>query len=141
MKETDFRGLLGTILFSAFTVIALFFLLQPLVPGSTETLVVNTHKIYINFGWIKVYGGVLLIAFVLMVIFMNKQRVWPLLIGLVLGSLPLIEQYRVPGIGQVMNVFSQAATVKLQDYIPHLAVLLGALVVLVLLKIANRIFK
>ncbi|HHW12354.1 MAG TPA: hypothetical protein GXX33_05055 [Firmicutes bacterium] len=141
MKETDLRGLLGTILFSAFTVIALFFLLQPLVAESTETLVVNTHKIYINFGWIKVYGGVLLIAFVLMVIFMNKRQVWPLIIGLVLGSIPLLEQYRVPGVARVLNVFSQSATANIQTFIPHLTVFLGALVVLALLRITNRIFK
>lgn len=141
MKSTELRGLLGTILFSAFAVIAVFFLLDPLVTDTTETLVVNTHKIYINFGWIKGYGGTLLITFVLMIFFMNKRQVWPLIIGLVLGSIPLLEQYRVPGVARVMNVIGQTATAKVQTYIPHLAVLLGAFLVLVLLKITNRIFK
>src|SRR5690606_31332402 len=121
--------------------IAVFFLLNPLVKDTTETIVVNTHKIYINFGWIKGYGGTLLITFVLMILFMNKQQVWPLILGLVLGSIPLLEQYRMPGVAQVMNVFGKSATTSIQAYIPHLAVLLGALLVMALLKIANRILK
>lgn len=141
MKDTELRGLIGTILFSAFAVIAVFFLLDPLISDSTETILINTHKIYINFGWIQVYYGTLLIAFVLMILFMNKTQVWFLVIGLVLGSIPLLDQYRIPGVGKVMNIFSQNATANFQTYIPHLAVLIGALVVLALLKITNRIFK
>lgn len=141
MKGSDLRGLLGTVLFSAFAVIAVFFLLDPLVKGGTETLVINTHKIHINFGWIKEYGATLLVTFGLMIFVMDKRQVWPLVIGLVLGSIPLIEQYRMPGVAQVMNVFGQSASNNIQTYIPHLTVLLGALLVLALLKVTNRIFK
>ena len=53
MKETALRGLLGTILFSAFAVIAVFFLLNPLVKDTTETIVVNTHKIILTLVGLK----------------------------------------------------------------------------------------
>ena len=141
MKGTELRDHLSTILFSAFAVIAVFFLLRPMITDTTETLVINTQKIYINLGWVKGYGVTLFITFVLMVLFMNKHQIWSLIIGLLVGSLPLLKQYQIPGVARVMNVFGQSAALNVQTVIPYLAIILGALLVLVLLKIANRIFK
>lgn len=141
MKGAEFRGIIGTILFSAFTVIAVFSLLDPFIAETTETLTVNSQKFYINLGWIKVYFSTLLFTFVLMILFMEKRQVGFLILGLVLGSLPLLEQYRIPGVVKVLNLFNQGAAGNLQTYIPYAAVLLGALGVFGLLKATNRIFK
>ncbi|NLY91418.1 MAG: hypothetical protein GX081_07400 [Firmicutes bacterium] len=141
MKGEEIRGLLATILFSAFTVIAVFFLLDPFIAETTETITVNTQKYYINLGWLQVYYMTLLITFVLMIFFMEKKQVWALILGLVLGSVPLLEQYRLPGVVRVLNVFNQSAASNLQTYIPYVAVFLGALVVFGLLKVTNRILK
>ena len=140
MKGSDLRGLLGTVSFSAFAVIAVFFLFGSIGQGRHRNIGDQYAKIHINFGWIKEYGATLLVTFGLMIFIMDKRQVWPLVIGLVLGSI-LIEQYRMPGVAQVMNVFGQSATNNIQTYIPHLTVLLGALLVLALLKVTNRIFK
>lgn len=141
MKGAEIRGLIATILFSAFAVIAIFSLLDPFITEATETLTVNTQKYYINLGWIKVYFGTLLLTFVVMIFFMEKKQVWALILGLVLGSIPLLEEYRLPGVVRVMNLFNQNTAANLQTYIPYVAILLGALVVFGLLKVTNRILK
>jgi hypothetical protein len=141
MKGAEFRGLIATILFSAFAVMAVFSLLDPFIADTTETLTVNTEKYYINLGWLQLYFATLLITFVLIIFFMEKNQVWALILGLVLGSIPLLEHYRLPSVVQVLNLFEQGAAKNIQTYIPYLAILLGALVVFGLLKITNRILR
>jgi len=141
MKGAEIRGSIATILFSAFTVLAIFSLLDPFIAEATETITVNTQKYYINLGWVKVYFTTLLLTFVLMVFFMDRKQVWSLILGLVLGSVPLLEEYRLPGAVKVLNLFNQNMATNLQTHIPYVAVLLGALVVFGLLKVTGRILK
>jgi len=141
VKGAEIRGFIAMVLFSAFTVMAIFSLLDPYIDETIETITVNTEKYYLNLGWIKVYYGTLLLSFILMIFFMDKNQVGALILGQVLGSVPLLEHYRLPGVVRVLNLFNQETAANLQTYLPYVAVLLGALVVFGLLKLVNRIFK
>ena len=45
----------AVLLFNAFALVALFFLLAPFFPGRTGTVVINEIKIYYNSGWLSAY--------------------------------------------------------------------------------------
>ncbi|HBR28556.1 MAG TPA: hypothetical protein DD734_03605 [Firmicutes bacterium] len=139
--KPELRSNLTTILFCAFSIIAVFFLLDPLIAEATDTLTVNSKRIYLNVGWIKVYFATLLVTFILIILLMDKKQIWVLTLGLVLGSIPVLDQYRVPGLGRVVSVFQQNNLGDFQTYIPYLAVILGIFLVLVLLKVMNKVLK
>jgi hypothetical protein len=139
--KPELRSNLATILFCAFSIIAVFFLLNPLIGEATETLTVNSKKIYLNVGWMKVYFATLLVTFVLIILLMDKKLVWVLTLGLVLGSIPVLDQYRVPGLGRLVSVFEKNNLGNFQTYIPYLTVILGIFLVLILLKILNKILN
>lgn len=141
MRGAEIRGFLGMVFLSAFTVLAIFFLLDPYIDGTIETITINTAKYYFNLGWLKTYYATLLLTFVFMIFFMDKNQVGALILGLVLGSVPLLEKYRLPGTVRVLNLFHQETATNLQTYLPYVAVLLGVLVVFGLLKLTNRIFR
>ena len=141
MKATELRANLGTMLFVIFSIITVFTLLDPVISEAIETLSINNHKFYINLGWIKVYLATLLTTFVLILLFMDKRQVWLLSLGIILGSILLVKDYRIPGVVQVLNLFEQNSAANFQTYIPYLAIALGTLLLFGLLKVINKIFK
>ena len=140
MKGAQLRSDLSNLLFTAFSIISVFSLLDPFIKEATETITINNQKIYMNLGWMEVYLCTLAITFILILLFMDKNKVWLLSFGVILGSFPIIERYRVPGVGQVLNLFDKQGT-NLQDLIPYFTVLVGTLLILGLLKGANKVFK
>ncbi|HBK67132.1 MAG TPA: hypothetical protein DDZ91_00685 [Firmicutes bacterium] len=140
MKGAQLRSDLSNLLFTAFSIISVFSLLDPFIKEATETITINNQKIYMNLGWMEVYLCTLAITFILILLFMDKNKVWFLSIGVILGSFPIIDRYRVPGVGQILNLFDKQGT-NLQDLLPYLTVLVGTLAILGLLKGANKVFK
>lgn len=143
MKMT--RVDLSNIIFSAFSVIALFLLLDPLIEETSKTLSINTERLnlslHMNFGWVWVYLLTLAVTFFLILFLMDKSKTWVLGLGTLLGSIAVVLQhYRVPGRGQIANLFGQQGS-QLHDLFPYFVVIVGTFVLLALLKTFNKVSK
>ncbi|NLW57113.1 MAG: hypothetical protein GX050_10975 [Firmicutes bacterium] len=133
---------LRNIIFSAFSIIALFMLLDPLIGETTKTLSVNTEKInlslHMNFGWVWVYLLTLAVTFLLILFLMDKSKTWFFGLGTLLGSLVVVlEFYRVPGRGQLASLIGQKGS-ELHTYFPYFVVVVGTIVLVGLLKLCKK---
>ncbi len=143
MKIT--RAGISNIVFSGFSIIALFMLLDPLLGESSKTLTVNAGKLnlslHMNFGWVWAYLLTLAVTLLLILFLMEKGSPWVFGLGTLLGSVVVIlEYYRVPGLGQIANLFGKKGS-ELNTIFPYFVAVVGTLVLVGLLKIFKKSSK
>ena len=131
----------AVLLFNAFALVALFFLLAPFFPGRTGTVVINEIKIYYNSGWVSAYFIALAATLVLTIIFGARKRVALTILGVLAGSLLLVDAYNLSQLVNLLDSFGKQGLKVLQDYLPHLAAVVGTLVYWGLLSFYNWIFR
>ncbi len=141
MSDTKLRSTVNTLLFSAFSVISVFFLLNPFIKKATESITINGNRIHFDQGWLTTYLFTLIITFILIIFVKDKKQIWLISVGALLGSLPLLEQYNFPVVAKIGKAFSQQGGSNFELYIPHIAIILGILILFGLLKGVNKVFK
>ena len=141
MSDAKFRANVNTILFNAFSVISVFFLLNPFIKKATDTITINGNRIHFDQGWLTTYLFTLLITFFLAILLKDKRQIWLTTIGVLLGSLPLLEQYNFPVTAKLGKTLGQQGGANIEIYIPYLAIIVGILIVFGLIKGANKVFK
>lgn len=141
MGREDVRTGGAVLLFNAFALVALFFLLSRFFPGKTGTVIINEVRIYYNSGWLISYFIALAATLVLTIIFGARKRVALTILGVLAGSLLLIDFYNLSQLVSLLDSFGKQDLKVLQDYLPHLAAGVGTLVYWGLLSFYNWIFR
>lgn len=141
MKWEKFRHDFSIFLFNVFTVISVFTILRPFGPETSETITVNSQKIYINLGWLWVYSLSLLLVVIINILFLERKRLFLIFLGILAGSFVLLNTYTFPALVQIVNSFNRQGLKAVQYYIPHVAAVLGSFLALGVLRLYNGVFK
>jgi hypothetical protein len=141
MNRDEVRTGGAVLLFNAFALVALFFILSSFFPGKTGTVVVNEVKIYYNSGWLTAYFIALAATLVMTIVFGSRKRVVLTILGVLAGSLLLLDFYNLSQIVNFLDSFGKQGLKVLQDYLPHLAAVVGTLVYWGLLSLYNWLFR
>ena len=141
MNRDEVRTGGAVLLFNAFALVALFFILSSFFPGKTGTVVVNEVKIYYNSGWLTAYFIALAATLVMTIVFGSRKRVVLTILGVLAGSLLLVDAYNLSQLVNLLDSFGKQGLKVLQDYLPHLAAVVGTLVYWGLLSLYNWLFR
>lgn len=141
MGREEVRAGGATLLFNTFALVALFSLLSSFFPGKTGTVVINEVRIHYNAGWLTAYFIALAATLVLTIIFGSRKKVVLTILGVLAGSLLLLDFYNLSQFVAVFDSFGKQGLKVLQDYLPHLAAVIGTLVYWGLLSLYNWIFR
>src|SRR5690554_1565350 len=141
MNRDEVRTGGAVLLFNAFALVALFFILSSFFPGKTGTVVVNEVKIYYNSDWLTAYFIALAATLVMTIVFGSRKRVVLTILGVLAGSLLLLDFYNLSQIVNFLDSFGKQGLKVLQDYLPHLAAVVGTLVYWGLLSLYNWLFR
>lgn len=141
MNRDEVRTGGAVLLFNAFALVALFFILSSFFPGKTGTVVVNEVKIYYNSGWLTAYFIALAATLVMTIVFGSRKRVVLTILGVLAGSLLLLDFYNLSQIVNFLDSFGKQGLKVLQDYLPHLAAVVGTMVYWGLLSLYNWLFR
>jgi|GEM_PF-2087172 len=141
MNCEKFRLDFTLFLFNAFSVVAIFNIIEPFLPKNSATLSINSEKIYINIGWLWIFVCTLALVLVINILLLDRKRVFHISLGIFVGALILLNTYTFPALVKIVSSFSTEGIKALQNYIPHIAAVVGSLISFGILKLYNKIFS